>query len=206
MELCLSERVPASMTDMGEVLLAALACAYARGRFAAREVFSRRVGKQTVVTVGIGSALSKGVRKGYLKAVREGTRRRSRTYARRPRGVLDRHRGTTHEFRARHTASRAVLVVAADPAVGPRDVRPMMGWMNLSFGAFTLFLPALPMDVGRILCGLVPRKVGHAHGGHDRPRIRIRPRHPRSLHGGTCSLSSSPSSSFSGPTRKSERP
>ena len=69
------------MTNMAEVLRAALARADARGRFVAREVFSRRVGKQTVVTVGIGSALSKGVREGYLEVVREGTRRRGRTYA-----------------------------------------------------------------------------------------------------------------------------
>ena len=69
------------MTDMVDVLRAALEAADSRGRFAAREVFSRRVGKQIVVTVGLGSALAKAVREGYLVVVREGTRRKGRTYA-----------------------------------------------------------------------------------------------------------------------------
>lgn len=69
------------MTDMVDVLRAALSAADAKRQFAAREILSRRVGKQTIITTGLGSALSKGVREGFLVVVREGTRRRGRRYA-----------------------------------------------------------------------------------------------------------------------------
>ena len=66
---------------MIDVLRAALAAADAKRQFVAREIFSRRVGKQTIIMTGLGSALSKGVREGYLVVVGEGTRRKGRKYA-----------------------------------------------------------------------------------------------------------------------------
>lgn len=42
--------------------------------------FSQRSGKHLVVPIGIGSALAKAVREGWLEVCREGSRRRGREY------------------------------------------------------------------------------------------------------------------------------
>jgi len=49
-------------------------------RFDARKAFGKRVGKHMVFPVGLGSALAKAVREGYLDVIGEGSRRRGRTY------------------------------------------------------------------------------------------------------------------------------
>lgn len=49
-------------------------------RFDARQAFGKRVGKHMVFPVGLGSALAKAVREGYLNVIGEGSRRRGRTY------------------------------------------------------------------------------------------------------------------------------
>jgi hypothetical protein len=49
-------------------------------RFDARQAFGKRVGKHMVFPVGLGSALAKAVREGYLTVTGEGSRRRGRTY------------------------------------------------------------------------------------------------------------------------------
>ena len=49
-------------------------------RFDARQAFGKRVGKHMVFPVGLGSALAKAVREGYLTVIGEGSRRRGRTY------------------------------------------------------------------------------------------------------------------------------
>jgi len=52
-----------------------------RTTFDARAIFGKRVGKMTVFPTGLGSALAKAVREGYLTVVTEGGRRRGKTYA-----------------------------------------------------------------------------------------------------------------------------
>ncbi len=51
-------------------------------RFDVRQVFGQRSGKQIVFPVGVGSALAKAVREGYLRVVGDdaGSRRRGRRY------------------------------------------------------------------------------------------------------------------------------
>ncbi len=49
-------------------------------RFDARQAFGKRVGKHMIFPVGLGSALAKAVREGYLNVIGEGSRRRGRTY------------------------------------------------------------------------------------------------------------------------------
>ena len=49
-------------------------------RFDARQAFGKRVGKHMIFPVGLGSALAKAVREGYLTVIGEGSRRRGRTY------------------------------------------------------------------------------------------------------------------------------
>lgn len=49
--------------------------------FDARQAFSRRVGKHRIFPVGLGSALQKAVREGYLSVTMDGSRRRGREYA-----------------------------------------------------------------------------------------------------------------------------
>lgn len=51
-------------------------------RFDVRQAFGKRSGKQIVFPVGLGSALAKAVREGYLRVVGddEGSRRRGRRY------------------------------------------------------------------------------------------------------------------------------
>lgn len=49
-------------------------------RFDARQAFGKRVGKHMIFPVGLGSALAKAVREGYLTVTGEGSRRRGRTY------------------------------------------------------------------------------------------------------------------------------
>lgn len=49
-------------------------------RFDARQAFGKRVGKHMIFPVGLGSALAKAVREGYLDVIGEGSRRRGRTY------------------------------------------------------------------------------------------------------------------------------
>lgn len=84
--------------DMDETLRLAAAKLGERTKFDARQVFGKRVGKQIVFPIGLGSALAKAVREGYLTVVRDGDRRRGRTY----------------EF----TAKGAPLFGAAGPRVG----------------------------------------------------------------------------------------
>lgn len=67
--------------DMDEVLREARAHLGGQGTFDARRAFGKRVGKHTVFPVGLGSALAKAVREGYLTVVTDGGRRRGRTYA-----------------------------------------------------------------------------------------------------------------------------
>lgn len=51
-------------------------------------------------------------------------------------------------------------LVPASP-VGLAMFVSWMGWMNLTLGAFNLFLPAFPMDGGRIVRALLARRMGH---------------------------------------------
>lgn len=55
-------------------------------RFDARQAFGKRVGKHMIFPVGLGSALAKAVREGYLTVIGEGSRRRGRTYEFTPKG------------------------------------------------------------------------------------------------------------------------
>ena len=55
-------------------------------RFDARQAFGKRVGKHMLFPVGLGSALAKAVREGYLTVIGEGSRRRGRTYEFTPKG------------------------------------------------------------------------------------------------------------------------
>lgn len=66
--------------DMSQALCQAAAKLEGRRRFDARGVFGKRVGKHTVFPVGLGSALAKAVRQGFLVIVNEGSRRRGNTY------------------------------------------------------------------------------------------------------------------------------
>lgn len=58
-------------------------------RFDVRQAFGKRSGKQIVFPVGLGSALAKAVREGYLRVVGddEGSRRRGRRYEFTPKGL-----------------------------------------------------------------------------------------------------------------------
>ena len=49
-------------------------------RFDVRAAFGERRGKQIIFPVGLGSALTKAVREGYLRVVGDGAGRRRRTY------------------------------------------------------------------------------------------------------------------------------
>lgn len=66
--------------DMMEALKTASARVDGADRFDARQAFGKRVGKHMIFPVGLGSALAKAVREGYLHVVGEGSRRRGRTY------------------------------------------------------------------------------------------------------------------------------
>lgn len=66
--------------DMMEALKTASDRIDATNRFDARQAFGKRVGKHMIFPVGLGSALAKAVREGYLLVVGEGSRRRGRTY------------------------------------------------------------------------------------------------------------------------------
>lgn len=66
--------------DMMEALKVASDRIDASNRFDARQAFGKRVGKHMIFPVGLGSALAKAVREGYLLVVGEGSRRRGRTY------------------------------------------------------------------------------------------------------------------------------
>lgn len=72
--------------DMMEALKEAATKVEAGDRFDARQVFGKRVGKHMVFPVGLGSALAKAVREGYLVVIGEGSRRRGRTYEFTPKG------------------------------------------------------------------------------------------------------------------------
>lgn len=67
--------------DMIETLRQAAAKVGARTHFDARQAFGKRSGKHIIFPVGLGSALAKAVREGYLVVLTEGGRRRGRTYA-----------------------------------------------------------------------------------------------------------------------------
>ena len=66
--------------DMMEALKTASDRIDATNRFDARQAFGKRVGKHMIFPVGLGSALAKAVREGYLNVIGEGSRRRGRTY------------------------------------------------------------------------------------------------------------------------------
>jgi hypothetical protein len=66
--------------DMMEALKTASVKIDNTHRFDARQAFGKRVGKHMIFPVGLGSALAKAVREGYLLVVGEGSRRRGRTY------------------------------------------------------------------------------------------------------------------------------
>lgn len=66
--------------DMMEALREASKNIDAGHRFDARQAFGKRVGKHMIFPVGLGSALAKAVREGYLNVIGEGSRRRGRTY------------------------------------------------------------------------------------------------------------------------------
>lgn len=66
--------------DMMQALRAASEKIDEGNRFDARQAFGKRVGKHMIFPVGLGSALAKAVREGYLTVIGEGSRRRGRTY------------------------------------------------------------------------------------------------------------------------------
>ena len=66
--------------DMMEALRQAAGKVDDGHRFDARQAFGKRVGKHMIFPVGLGSALAKAVREGYLVVIGEGSRRRGRTY------------------------------------------------------------------------------------------------------------------------------
>ncbi len=66
--------------DMMEALREAAKKTEGADRFDARQAFGKRVGKHMIFPVGLGSALAKAVREGYLVVIGEGSRRRGRTY------------------------------------------------------------------------------------------------------------------------------
>ena len=66
--------------DMMEALRQAAQEVGDGNRFDARQAFGKRVGKHMIFPVGLGSALAKAVREGYLTVIGEGSRRRGRTY------------------------------------------------------------------------------------------------------------------------------
>jgi hypothetical protein len=66
--------------DMMEALRQAAKQVESTNRFDARQAFGKRVGKHMIFPVGLGSALAKAVREGYLVVIGEGSRRRGRTY------------------------------------------------------------------------------------------------------------------------------
>ena len=66
--------------DMMEALRQAAVEVGDASRFDARQAFGKRVGKHMIFPVGLGSALAKAVREGYLTVIGEGSRRRGRTY------------------------------------------------------------------------------------------------------------------------------
>ncbi|MEA3200528.1 MAG: hypothetical protein QOE90_1956 [Thermoplasmata archaeon] len=72
--------------DMMEALKEAARKADTTSRFDARQAFGKRVGKHMIFPVGLGSALAKAVREGYLTVIGEGSRRRGRTYEFTPKG------------------------------------------------------------------------------------------------------------------------
>jgi len=72
--------------DMMEALREASRSVDGTHRFDARQAFGKRVGKHMIFPVGLGSALAKAVREGYLVVIGEGSRRRGRTYEFTPKG------------------------------------------------------------------------------------------------------------------------
>lgn len=66
--------------EMREILLAAAPHASRKGWFEPRVIFRRRVGRMILFPQGLGSALDKAVREGYLLPVPE-KRGRNRRYA-----------------------------------------------------------------------------------------------------------------------------
>lgn len=72
--------------QMREILLAARDAAAKHGWFEPRVLFRRRVGRMVIFPQGLGSALDKAVREGYLIPLEE-KRGRNRRYAFTPRGI-----------------------------------------------------------------------------------------------------------------------
>lgn len=77
---------PPAPRQMREILAAAAPAAKKHGWFEPRVLFRRRVGRQIIFPLGIGSALEKAVREGYLVTVAE-KRGRHRRYAFTPAGL-----------------------------------------------------------------------------------------------------------------------
>lgn len=99
--------------DMKEALCQVAAKLGERRRFDARQIFGTRSGKHMIFPVGLGSALAKAVREGFLIVVGEGSRRRGKTYEMTPASV--------EFFRecAERPAPSALSMRAATPPVQP---------------------------------------------------------------------------------------
>lgn len=72
--------------QMREILIAAREAASKHGWFEPRVLFRRRVGRMIIFPQGLGSALEKAVRAGYLITLEE-KRGRNRRYAFTPEGI-----------------------------------------------------------------------------------------------------------------------
>ncbi len=73
--------------DMWETLTRARSALKGSPVFDPRSVFGERQGKAVIFPTGLGSALAKAVREGYLSVASEGTSRRGRKYAFTERGL-----------------------------------------------------------------------------------------------------------------------
>lgn len=77
---------PHAPRQMHDILAAAAPAAAKQGWFEPRSLFRRRVGRMIVFPLGLGSALEKAVREGYLVTVAD-KRGRNRRYAFTPAGL-----------------------------------------------------------------------------------------------------------------------
>lgn len=88
--------------DMMQALTRAAEAVGTARPFGSRDAFAKRVGKHQIFPVGLGSALEKAVRVGYLRISSEGSRRKGRAYEFTMEGkrAVDEHR-IVHETSAR---------------------------------------------------------------------------------------------------------